>query len=291
MAMDNKILKLEDKIQEQNRLIRVLTRQNKEKDREIKYLKTQISGQNISKARNLEENGAVLKTRIQKDFKKTAYFVKEPEISIQTPEVLQLKTEINREETPGTIMMRLRYKIDRGEYKHAETVYAQKVCNIIADKNEQVPENIKQKRRAEKLKRLQTKTALDFDNKFNTQKILSSPLYEEIHQYLKNDLKRRALIEPLIQFPNDLVREIELENQTLLEENIVDLQLVKTEKTLKRVEENCDNLDDLLPEVLNHFNPMAEAELALLDEEISKARKANSTTNTLEPQSKKNDSS
>ena len=36
---------------------------------------------------------------------------------------------------------------------------------------------------------------------------------------------------------------------------------------------------------------MAEAELALLDEEISKARKANSTTNTLEPQSKKNDSS
>ena len=65
--MDNKILKLEDKIQEQNRLIRVLTRQNKEKDREIKYLKTQISDQNISKARDLEENGAVLKTRIQKD--------------------------------------------------------------------------------------------------------------------------------------------------------------------------------------------------------------------------------
>ena len=77
----------------------------------------------------------------------------------------------------------------------------------------------------------------------------------------------------------------------MLEENIVDLQLVKTEKNLKRVEENHDNLDDLLPEVLNHFNPMAEAELALLDEEISKARKANSTTNTLEPQSKKNDSS
>ena len=115
--MDNKILKLEDKIQEQNRLIRVLTRQNKEKDREIKYLKTQISGQNISKAGDLEENGAVLKTRIQKDFKKTAYFVKEPEISIQTPEVLELKTEINREETPETVMMRLRYKIDRGEYK------------------------------------------------------------------------------------------------------------------------------------------------------------------------------
>ena len=69
MAMDNKILELEDKIQEQNRLIKVLTRQNKEKDREIKYLKTQISGQNISKACDLEENGSVLKTRIQKDFK------------------------------------------------------------------------------------------------------------------------------------------------------------------------------------------------------------------------------
>ena len=59
--MDNEILKLEDKIQEQNRLIRVLTRQNKEKDREIKYLKTQISGHNTSKAGDLEENGAVLK--------------------------------------------------------------------------------------------------------------------------------------------------------------------------------------------------------------------------------------
>lgn len=289
--MDNKILKLEDKIQEQNRLIRVLTRQNKEKDREIKYLKTQISGQNTSKARDLEENGAVLKTRIQKDFKKTAYFVKEPEISIQTPEVLELKTEINREETPETIMMRLRYKIDRGEYKHAETVYAQKVWNIITDRSEQVPENIKQQRNDEQLERLKTKTAAAFDNKFNTQKILSSHLYKEIHQYLESDLKRRALIEPLIQFPNDLVREIQLENQKLLEENIVDLQLIKTEKTLKKVEENHDNLDDLLPEVLNHFNPMAEAELALLDEEISKARKANSTTNTLEPQSKKNDSS
>ena len=76
----------------------------------------------------------------------------------------------------------------------------------------------------------------------------------------------------------------------MLEENIVDLQLVKTEKGFKRVENNYDNLDDLLPEVLNHFNPMAEAELALLDEEISKARKANSTTSPLERQSKRNDS-
>ncbi len=291
ITMDNKIQKLEDKIQEQNRLIGVLTTQNKEKDREIKYLKTQISDQNTSIARDLEENGAALKTRIQRDFKTTAYFVKEPEISVQTPEALELKTEINREETPETIMMRLRYKIDRGEYKHAETVYAQKVWNLITDRSEQVPENIKQKRKAEQLKRLQTKTALDFDNKFNIQKILSSRLYEEIHQYLKNDLKRRALIEPLIQFPNDLIREIELENQKLLEENIVDLQLVKTEKAFKRVENNYDNLDDLLPEVLNHFNPMAEAELALLDEEISKARKANSTTSPLERQSKRNDSS
>jgi len=287
--MDNKILKLEDKIQEQNRLIGVLTRQNKEKDREIKYLKTQISRQNTSKARDLEEHGAILKKRIQRDFKKTAYFVKEPEISVQTREALELKTEINREETPETIMMRLRYKIDRGEYNHAETVYAQKVWNIITDRSEHVPENIKQQRKTEQLKRSQTKTALDFDNKFNTQKILNSHLYEEIHHYLKNDLKRRALIEPLIQFPNDLIREIEIENKKLLEENIVDLQLVKTEKNIKRAEENDDKLQDLLPEVLNHFNPMAEAELALLDEEISKARKANSTTKTLERKSEIND--
>ena len=51
--MDKKIQKLEDKIQEQNRLIGVLTRQNKEKDREIKYLKTQISDQNTRKAHDL----------------------------------------------------------------------------------------------------------------------------------------------------------------------------------------------------------------------------------------------
>ena len=287
--MDNTILKLEDKIREQNRLIGELTRQNKEKDREIEYLKTQISGQNTSEARDQEEHGAVLKKPIQRDFKKTAYFVKEPEISLQSREALELKTEINREETPETIMMRLRYKIDRGEYKHAETVYAQKVWNIITDRSEQVPENIKQQRKTEQLKRSQTKTALDFDNKFNTQKILNSHLYEEIHHYLKNDLKRRALIEPLIQFPNDLIREIEIENKKLLEENIVDLQLVKTEKNIKRAEENDDKLQDLLPEVLNHFNPMAEAELALLDEEISKARKANSPTKTLERKSEIND--
>ena len=289
--MDNKLLKLENKIQEQKRLIAVLTRQNKEKDREIKYLKTQITSQNTNKKHDPKENGVILKTRIQRDFKKTAYFVKEPEISVQTPQTSELKTEVNREETPETIMMRLRYKIDRGEYNHAETVYAQKVWNLITDKSELVPENIKQQWKTGQLKRLQTKTALDFDRKFNTQKLLASHLYEEIHQYLKNDLKRRALIEPLIQFPNDLIREIEPQNQRLLEKNIVDLQLVKTEKTIKRVEENDDKLEDLLPEVLTHFNPMAEAELALLDEEISKARKATSTSKTLERESERNDSS
>ena len=31
---------------------------------------------------------------------------------------------------------------------------------------------------------------------------------------------------------------------------------------------------ELLPDVMDHFNPMAEAEIALLDEEIASAKKA-----------------
>ena len=287
--MTNKILNPEEKIRIKNKLILSLKRQIDEKDKEIEYLKTQITNQAKSKVGKPEKNNLARKINLKSDFKKTAYFVKEPEVSMQNPESFDLNTEIDRDETPEIIMMRLRYKIDRGEYKHAETVYAQKVCNVITDRGAQVPDSIKKQWHDERLKQLQTKTKLAFDKKFNIQEILRSPQYEEIHQYLRNDLQLRASIEPLLALPNDLLKEIQSKRQGSSEENIVDLNLVKTQKILRQTEEETNDLDDLLPDVLNHFNPMAEAELELLDEEIARARKEKKSVKNLDAQSKESD--
>ena len=287
--MTNKILNPEEKIRIKNKLILSLKRQIDEKDKEIEYLKTQITNQAKSKVGKPEKNNLARKINLKSDFKKTAYFVKEPEVSMQNPESFDLNTEIDRDETPEIIMMRLRYKIDRGEYKHAETVYAQKVCNVITDRGAQVPDSIKKQWHDERLKQLQTKTKLAFDKKFNIQEILRSPQYEEIHQYLRNDLQLRASIEPLLALPNDLIREIQSKRQGSSEENIVDLNLVKTQKILRQTEEETNDLDDLLPDVLNHFNPMAEAELELLDEEIARARKEKKSVKNLDTQSEEGD--
>ena len=287
--MTNKILNPEEKIRIKNKLILSLKRQIDEKDKEIEYLKTQITNQAKSKFGKTEKNNLARKINLKSDFKKTAYFVKEPEVSMQNPKSFDLNTEIDRDETPEIIMMRLRYKIDRGEYKHAETVYAQKVCNVITDRGAQVPDSIKKQWHDERLKQLQTKTKLAFDKKFNIQEILRSPQYEEIHQYLRNDLQLRASIEPLLALPNDLIKEIQSKRQGSSEENIVDLNLVKTQKILRQTEEETNDLDDLLPDVLNHFNPMAEAELELLDEEIARARKEKKSVKNLDAQSKESD--
>ena len=287
--MTNKILNPEEKIRIKNKLILSLKRQIDEKDKEIEYLKTQITNQAKSKVGKPEKNNLARKINLKSDFKKTAYFVKEPEVSMQNPKSFDLNTEIDRDETPEIIMMRLRYKIDRGEYKHAETVYAQKVCNVITDRGAQVPDSIKKQWHDERLKQLQTKTKLAFDKKFNIQEILRSPQYEEIHQYLRNDLQLRASIEPLLALPNDLIKEIQSKRQGSSEENIVDLNLVKTQKILRQTEEETNDLDDLLPDVLNHFNPMAEAELELLDEEIARARKEKKSVKNLDAQSKESD--
>ena len=287
--MTNKILNPEEKIRIKNKLILSLKRQIDEKDKEIEYLKTQITNQAKSKVGKPEKNNLARKINLKSDFKKTAYFVKEPEVSMQNPESFDLNTEIDRDETPEIIMMRLRYKIDRGEYKHAETVYAQKVCNVITDRGAQVPDSIKKQWHDERLKQLQTKTKLAFDKKFNIQEILRSPQYEEIHQYLRNDLQLRASIEPPLALPNDLLKEIQSKRQGSSEENIVDLNLVKTQKILRQTEEETNDLDDLLPDVLNHFNPMAEAELELLDEEIARARKEKKSVKNLDAQSKESD--
>lgn len=287
--MSNKILNPEEKVREQNKLISFLRRQIEEKDKEIEYLKTQITIQTTNEPSQPKKNNLSRKKSLKSDFKKTAYFIKEPEVSIQSHETFDLKTEIDRDETPEIIMMRLRYKIDRGEYKHTETVYAQKVCNIITVRGAEVPDSIKKQWHDERLKHLQIKTKLAFDKKFNIQKILSTRQYEEIHQYIREDLQLRASKEPLLEFPNDLIKEIQSKRQESSQENIVDLNFVKTQKILRQAEEETNDLDNLLPDVLNHFNPMAEAELTLLDEEIARARKEKKSVENLDAQSKKSD--
>jgi hypothetical protein len=215
-----------------------------------------------------------LKRPIQRNVKNSAFFVKEPEVSTLDTASTEIKTEIDRKETPDVTMARLKYKIDRGEYKLAETVYAQQVWNIIVDRKDEVPDNVRNRRYNDVLWEMRAKASTAFDTKFETKEVLNISAYTEIHQHLRKDLKSRALVEPLIQFPNDLVKEIAKENERLSKENVVELKDVKQQKALDKAKQEDEDLDRLLPDVIDHFNPMAEAEIALLDEEIANAREA-----------------
>ena len=133
---------------------------------------------------------------------------------------------------------------------------------------------------------LRAKTNTAFDTKFETKEVLDISAYTEIHQHLRKDLKRRALEEQLLQFPNDLVKEIAEENDRLSKENVVELKDVKQQKALDEAKQEDEDLDRLLPDVMDHFNPMAEAEIALLDEEIASAREAKAKVEAKEEQPK-----
>ena len=116
--------------------------------------------------------------------------------------------------------------------------------------------------------------------------VLDISAYTKIHQHLRKDLKNRALVEPLLQFPNDLVKEITEENERLSKENVVELKDVKQQKALDEAKQEDEDLDRLMPDVMDHFNPMAEAEIALLDEEIASAREAKAKVGSKEEQPK-----
>ena len=225
-----------------------------------------------------------LKKPIQRNSKNSAFFVKEPEVSTLDPATTEIKTEIDREETPDVTMARLKYKIDRGEYKLAETVYAQQVWNIITDRKDEVPNNVKNSRYNDVLWEERSKTNTAFDTKFKTKELLEINDYTEIHQHLREDLKHRALVDPLLQFPNDLVKEIAEETERLSKENVVELKEVKQQKAIDEAKQEDEDLDRLLPDVMDHFNPMAEAEIALLDEEIASAREAKAKVEAKEEQ-------
>ena len=220
-----------------------------------------------------------LKKSIQRDVRNSAFFVKEPEISTLDTATTEIKTEVDREETHDVTMARLKYKIDRGEYKLAETVYAQQVWNIIVDRKDEVPDNVRNRRYNDVLWEMRAKTNTAFDTKFKTKELLEISDYTEIHQHLREDLKHRALVDPLLEFPNDLVKEIDEENDRLSKENVVDLKVVKEEKALDEAKQDDEDLDALLPDMMDHFNPMAEAEIALLDEKIADAKEAKETAN------------
>jgi hypothetical protein len=215
-----------------------------------------------------------LKKPIKRNVKNSAFFVKEPEVSTLDTVSTEIKTEIDRGETPDVTMARLKYKVDRGEYKLAETVYAQQVWNIITDRKDEVPNNVRNSRYNDVLWEMRAKTNTAFDTKFKTKEILEISDYTEIHQHLHKDLKSRALVEPLLQFPNDLVKEIDKETDRLSKKNVVELKDIKQRKALNETKQEDQDLDKLLPDVMDHFNPMAEAEIALLDEEIASAKEA-----------------
>ena len=229
-----------------------------------------------------------LKKPIQRNVTNSAFFVKEPEVSTLDPASTAIKTEIDREETPDITMARLKYKVDRGEYKLAETVYAQQVWNIIIDRKDEVPDKVRDGRYNDVLWEMRSKTNTAFDTKFKTKELLEISDYTEIHRHLREDLKSRALEEPLLQFPNDLAKEIAEEKERLAKENVnvVELKDVKQQKALDEAKQDDEDLDRLLPDVMDHFNPMAEAELALLDEEIASAREAKAKVEAKEEQPK-----
>ena len=227
-----------------------------------------------------------LKKPIQRNVTNSAFFVKEPEVSTLDTASTEIKTEIDREETPDVTMARLKYKIDRGEYKLAKTVYAQQVWNIILDRKDEVPDNVRNRRYNDVLWGMRTKTNTAFDTKFEIKEVLDISAYTKIHQHLRKDLKNRALVEPLLQFPNDLVKEITEENERLYKENVVELKDVKQQKALDEAKQEDEDLDRLMPDVMDHFNPMAEAEIALLDEEIASAREAKAKVEPKEEQPK-----
>ena len=227
-----------------------------------------------------------LKKPIQRNVTNSAFFVKEPEVSTLDTASTKIKTEIDREETPDVTMARLKYKIDRGEYKLAKTVYAQQVWNIILDRKDEVPDNVRNRRYNDVLWGMRTKTNTAFDTKFKIKEVLDISAYTKIHQHLRKDLKNRALVEPLLQFPNDLVKEITEENERLSKENVVELKDVKQQKALDEAKQEDEDLDRLMPDVMDHFNPMAEAEIALLDEEIASAREAKAKVESKEEQPK-----
>ena len=227
-----------------------------------------------------------LKKPIQRNVTNSAFFVKEPEVSTLDTASTEIKTEIDREETPDVTMARLKYKIDRGEYKLAKTVYAQQVWNIILDRKDEVPDNVRNRRYNDVLWGMRTKTNTAFDTKFKIKEVLDISAYTKIHQHLRKDLKNRALVEPLLQFPNDLVKEITEENERLSKENVVELKDVKQQKALDEAKQEDEDLDRLMPDVMDHFNPMAEAEIALLDEEIASAREAKAKVGSKEEQPK-----
>ena len=229
-----------------------------------------------------------LKKPIQRNVTNSAFFVKEPEVSTLDPASTAINTELDREETPDITMARLKYKVDRGEYKLAETVYAQQVWNIIIDRKDEVPDKVRDGRYNDVLWEMRSKTNTAFDTKFKTKELLEISDYTEIHRHLREDLKSRALEEPLLQFPNDLAKEIAEEKERLAKENVnvVELKDVKQQKALDEAKQDDEDLDRLLPDVMDHFNPMAEAELALLDEEIASAREAKAKVEAKEEQPK-----
>jgi prefoldin subunit 5 len=285
-----------------------LKEQRDKKDRQIEFLQTQITDQRSNVASTAPEppKAAVVLPIMEPEQPKTATiaeikealadagsiavtpkevsFVKDPVVANVTPSsFIDPKTEVDRDEDLDVTMSRLKYKIDRGEYKFTEAVYAQQISNLIDKKKDEVPEKVRE-RYVDGLMGLCEEVEMHFFTKFKVIEFLY-PLphgqHESYHKDLTNrllsDIKSRASAEPpLVSFPKDLIKAIEEENDRLTKEtaNVVNLKVVKEEKALASAKQDDEDLDALLPDMMDHFNPMAEAEIALLDEKIADAKEA-----------------
>lgn len=157
-----------------------------------------------------------MKKRISWNTKNKAYFVKGPEISSIDSVLAVTDNEVSRQEDPDIAKKRLKYKIDRGEYNHADATFARKVWYLLNDKNSAVPLEISQRWYEEILVVFEEKTGREFFEKFKLHDVFWSlskdekvQCYNDLKTYLENDLKKRAQADPLKELPTFLSKQIE----------------------------------------------------------------------------------
>ena len=124
--------------------------------------------------------------------------------------------EQNDNETPDVAKRRLKYKIDRGEYKFFDAVYARKVWDLFGAEEAGVPFEIVCKWYKEVLSPFLEKTKEQFAEKYCIEELMQQlsdddkiSFYAEIYDHLFGDLRKRAADEPLLELPKFILKEIE----------------------------------------------------------------------------------
>ena len=146
----------------------------------------------------------------------TAYFVREPEVADKVISSRKVGIEQNNNETPDVAKRRLKYKIDRGEYKFFDAVYARKVWDLFGAEEAGVPPEIVCKWYKEVLSPFLEKAKEQFAEKYCIEELMQQlsdddkiSFYTEISDHLFRDLRQRAAYDPLLELPKFISKEIE----------------------------------------------------------------------------------